>query len=159
MKDLNVREEDHRRFKQRCEQEGVSMAEMFSQMIKLEFVPVKPPKIEKPPKPVKELTPRQMAVAQGKDTYDGKPCELGHGTLRYTRSYQCVTCSLMQGLFKLVPGEGVETMKLREQALYHPDGYKYYESPVHCSACGTTTRWIKSGQCSHCYSGDGARIR
>jgi hypothetical protein len=35
---------------------------------------------------------RAAALAAGKPTYHGAPCKKGHGTLRYTKSRDCVGC-------------------------------------------------------------------
>lgn len=40
------------------------------------------------------MTPRQIAVSEGKPTYDGKMCHRGHGTLRYTSNKGCVSCRI-----------------------------------------------------------------
>lgn len=43
------------------------------------------------------MTPRNSARAEGRSTYDGKPCPLGHGALRRTSNGQCVECRRLDG--------------------------------------------------------------
>lgn len=53
---------------------------------------IKPLKRAEHPKRVNVFTPRQIALEQGKDTYEGNVCKRCLGTTRYVTDYSCVNC-------------------------------------------------------------------
>lgn len=148
MKILNVRDVDHGKIKAMSELTGLSMVEIVSRAVEEMTVPT----VGKD-----AMTPKEHAMSKGENKYQGNPCVHGHDGVRYTRTGMCVTCAMNYQKFRKVVGESREMRLSREIA--HGRGFSQYDSDVVCSSCHGVRRWVKSGQCCLCFSGDGVRIR
>jgi hypothetical protein len=74
-----------------------------------------------PPRP----TPRADALAKGESTYIGSPCNYGHGTLKFTASYECAECA------RLRTAKTNEAVKIARAARgYKKPGRKPKHAPV-----------------------------
>ena len=145
MKTLSVRDLTHGYIKKMAIDMGASS---MADVVDLAILQFKPPKVDK--------SPRVIAEELGVVKYMGEPCQYGHDGERYSKTGQCVTCWKARSRTTKVDGEGFEKRIERYNAL--KAGFKHYYSTVPCD-CGNEERWLKSGQCNWCYSGDGRKIR
>jgi hypothetical protein len=104
---------------------------------------------------------RSNALTDGEKFYQGEPCEYGHDGERYTKSGQCVQCARVRSKIKKLDGESFAT-RVKRLRWFDQGEKQYFSNDVPgCSNCGQSavTRWVKTGLCINCYTGDGKRIR
>lgn len=150
MKQFMMKDETHAKLKAMSEMTGHSMSKIVTFMVD-NFGGSKLLGMSAP------TSVRDVAVEGGFKVYAGSPCKWGHDGRRYSSSGVCVECVKISRKMRKVKGETTEVRD--DRFVKVTDRIAVYVSNVPCEGCKGVERYVGSGRCKSCFSGDGERIK